>query len=271
MNNTISFISANFVARQIGYNMTEGWMQGDDATNEYFKPLETFRERFGAMLGEVRAMGFSGIDLWGAHLNAAWATPEHIAVARELLTGHGLTAFSFATWVGSLEGLEATCKLAQAMGIPVLAGGAPLLKDHRAEAVAILKTYGIKLGIENHPEQSPLEVLELIGDGADGHLGAAPDTGWWATQAYPADKALHELAPHLLTVHLKDIKAHGAHDTCAFGQGVANIQGCVEALRSIGYSGSIGIEHEPEHHNPTEDVRASKLLLEGWLMETSKV
>ena len=26
--NTISFMTANYVARQIGYNMTEGWMQG---------------------------------------------------------------------------------------------------------------------------------------------------------------------------------------------------------------------------------------------------
>ena len=30
--NMISFMTANYVARQIGYNMTEGWMQGDNAT-----------------------------------------------------------------------------------------------------------------------------------------------------------------------------------------------------------------------------------------------
>ena len=42
----ISFMSANFVAREIGYNMDSGWMQGDTATNEHFSPLATFEERF---------------------------------------------------------------------------------------------------------------------------------------------------------------------------------------------------------------------------------
>ncbi len=263
--NPISFITANFVARQLGYNMTEGWMQGDTATQEYFKPIQTFSERFDAMLAEIGAMGFSALDLWGAHLNAAWATPEHVAIAKDLLKKHNLKVFSYAGWVGSLEGLEATCKLLSQMEIPIIAGGAPLLKDQRTEAVAILKTYGIKLGIENHPEKSPQEVLVLIGDGADGHLGTAPDTGWWGTQNYPADQALLELKDHLFTVHLKDVMAHGAHDTCRFGQGVVGIEACVRMLHQIGYTGPLGIEHEPEHHDPSEDVKASKVLLEGWL------
>ena len=40
--NTISFMSANYVARQVNYQMTEGWMQGDAAPNAYFRPLDTF-------------------------------------------------------------------------------------------------------------------------------------------------------------------------------------------------------------------------------------
>lgn len=262
---TISFISADFVARQLDYHMTEGWMQGDTATQAYFRPLDTFAPRFGAMLAEVSAMGFSAIDLWGAHLNPAWATPEHAAMAKDLLGQHGLRALSFAAWVGSLEALEGFCKLGQGLGVPLIAGGAPLLKDQRQEAVAILKTYGIKLGIENHPEKSPAEVLELIGDGADGYIGAACDTGWWGTQGYDAARALRELRGHLFTVHLKDIKAVGAHDTCRFGQGVVDIEACVRTLKEIGYTGVLGIEHEPEHHDPSEDIKASKAMLERWL------
>ena len=48
--NTISFMSANYVARQIGYNMTGGWGQGDKATNDWFRPVETYEERLGEML-----------------------------------------------------------------------------------------------------------------------------------------------------------------------------------------------------------------------------
>ena len=263
--NPISFITANFVARQLDYHMTGGWMQGDTATQDYFRPLETFGERFDRMLAEIRQMGFAAIDLWGAHLNWAWATPEHVAIARDLLARHGLRVMSFATWVGSLQGLEGTCKLAQQMNVSLIAGGAPLLKAQRPEAVAILQHYGVQLGIENHPEKTPAEVLELIGDGAAGHIGAAPDTGWWATQAYPAPQALRELQGHILTVHLKDVKAAGTHETCRFGQGVADIEGCVRALQEIGYTGPLGVEHEPEQGDPTEDIEASRAMLEGWL------
>ena len=30
---TLSFMTANYVARETGYHVTEGWMQGDDAVN----------------------------------------------------------------------------------------------------------------------------------------------------------------------------------------------------------------------------------------------
>ena len=66
---TLSFVTANFVARQLDYRMEKGWMQGDDATQAWFSPLATFAERFDAMLGEVKALGFSAIDLWAAHLH----------------------------------------------------------------------------------------------------------------------------------------------------------------------------------------------------------
>jgi hypothetical protein len=68
---TISFMTANYVARQLGYHMTGGWDQGDKATNAYFRPLESFPERFEALLEEISELGFTAIDLWQAHLNPA--------------------------------------------------------------------------------------------------------------------------------------------------------------------------------------------------------
>ena len=56
MTPTFSFITANFVARQIGYHMDKGWMQGDDATNAYFAPLATYEARLDAMLGEIHIL-----------------------------------------------------------------------------------------------------------------------------------------------------------------------------------------------------------------------
>jgi len=263
--NPISFISANFVARELGYHMSGGWMQGDKATQDHFKSLPTFAERFGTMLDEVKAMGFSAIDLWGAHLHPDWASDEHLDMARALLGQRGLVVTSLAAWCGSLEQVKGFCRVASAVGAPLIAGGAPHLGDFRSEAVAVLRAHGVRLGLENHPEKTPQELLEQIGDGGGGTIGAAADSGWWATQGFDPPAALGELRDHLFTVHLKDVLAQGAHDTCRFGRGVANIQGCVQVLQEIGYTGPIGIEHEPEHYDPTQDVKASRELLEGWL------
>lgn len=263
--NTISFITANFVARELGYTMTEGWMQGDGATQAHFRPLESFGARFEAMLEEIAAMGFTALDLWGAHLHPDWASPQHLEIAQAALKRHKLKVTSLAAWCGSLGHVRGFCRVANAVGAPVIAGGAPVLKDHRSEAVEILRAHDVRIGLENHPEKSPQDLLMQIGDGAGGFIGASPDTGWWAAQAYDAPSALRELRDHLLSVHLKDVLAVGAHETCRFGRGVAKIEGCARALQEIAYAGPIGIEHEPEHFDPREDVLESKRLLEGWL------
>jgi L-ribulose-5-phosphate 3-epimerase len=263
--NIISFISANFVARELGYNMTEGWVQGDTATEAFFAPLETFQTRFDAMLLEVKNMGFRAIDLWGAHLNPQWATLEHLEIARASLQSHGLSVPSLAAWCGSLEQVEGFCHVANAVGASVIAGGVPILTEKRIEVIAILKHHNIKLGLENHPEKTASEVLQLIGDGGEGFVGAACDTGWWGTQGYSAPQAIIDLKDHLLAVHLKDIKAAHAHDTCKFGDGIVDIQACAAAILEVGYQGPIGIEHEPEHHDPTQDVLESQKMLNIWL------
>jgi len=267
MSNKISFISANFVARQLNYHMTEGWMQGDKATNDYFSPLETFAGRFEAMLAEVRAMGFEVIDIWLAHLHWRWATAEHIAIARELLARHKLKVASLAGGFGAArDEFEAACKLAKAMDTQILGGSSPFLFAERAAAVGILKEYEVKLALENHPaEKNAADMLAKIGDGGDGYIGTAVDTGWYGTHGYDAARAIRELGEHVLHLHLKDVLAPGGHVTCRYGLGCVPIEECVRALEEIGYTGYYGIEHEPEDYDPTEDCIANLRLLRRWL------
>lgn len=264
--NTISFMSANFVARQLGYHMTGGWGQGDKATNEYFRPLETFAERFEQILLDARAIGFTAVDLWGAHLNPAWATEEHIAIARDLLTAHNLPVISLAGWFGKTpDEFEASAKLAVALGTTILGGSTGALDQDRARVIAILQHYDLRLGIENHPEKTPTEMLVKIGDGGDGRIGATVDTGWYGTQGYDAAEAIRELSEHLFHVHLKDVLAPGAHDTCRYGRGVVPIEACVRTLKEIGYRDAISVEHEPESYDPTDDCKAGLQMLRQWL------
>ena len=258
---TIAFMTANYVARETGYSM-HGWGHGDRMTNEAFAPLETYEERFDAVLADVEELGFDAIDLWGAHLSPEWATDEHVEAACRALARRGIRVTTYATWIGPAN-VERSCELALALGTSLIGGG---VSGDLDEIAAVLAKHGVRLGIENHPERTPAEVLEKIERGA-GMLGATVDTGWWGTQGYDAARAIEELGGHVLHVHLKDVRALGEpHETCRWGDGIVPIAACVRALQQIGYTGAIAVEHEPETEDPTDDLRAMRVELEGWLV-----
>src|SRR3954469_2350037 len=159
MGTIVSCMGANFVARETGYSLSGDWMsgdwgKGDRATNDYFRPLDTYDVRLSALFQEVARMGFDAIDLWTAHLNPQWATPEHSAIAQDLLRQYQLTPVSYAGGFGAtVEEFTNTCRLASTLGIPVLGGSAPLLRHDRAALVSLLRQYGLKFGFENHPAE----------------------------------------------------------------------------------------------------------------------
>jgi L-ribulose-5-phosphate 3-epimerase len=264
--NTITFMTANFVAREVAYRMTGGWMQGDRATNAHFQPLASFPQRFEALLLSIRSIGFHALDLWTAHLNPAWATRDHIEIARRLLQQHGLKVVSLAGAFGDTVGeLEAACRLAVALDVPLLGGVAPVLGHARKAAVALLQAYGLKLGLENHPERTAEEMLAQIGDGAEGALGTALDTGSYATHGYSAVTAMEKLNGHLMHIHLRDVPAPGEEESCRLGTGCVPLAACLATLQRLGYMGPLCIEHNPADHDPTEDCRASLALLQARL------
>jgi sugar phosphate isomerase/epimerase len=166
-----------------------------------------------------------------------------------------------------LEEFEATCKLAVAVGTDLLGGSTSVLDVDRARAVALLHQYDLRLGLENHPEKTPAAMLDKIGDGGDGRIGTALDTGWYGTQGYDAAQAILDLQDHLFHVHLKDVRQVGAHETCRYGEGIVPVEACVAMLKKIGYTGAISVEHEPELFDPSDDCRANLVLLRAWLTE----
>jgi L-ribulose-5-phosphate 3-epimerase len=129
----------------------------------------------------------------------------------------------------------------------------------------VLAKYGVRLGVENHPERTPAELLAKIEAGGE-LFGATVDTGWWGTHGYDAARALAELGDHVLHVHLKDVLAlDEPHESCRWGEGVVPVEECVRVLRETGYGGAIAVEHEPETFDPTDDLREMRAELAGWL------
>ena len=251
--NAISCTTANFVARETGWAM-HGWGHGDRATNEGFRPLATFADRFDELLAAVRALGFDAIDLWGAHLSPEWGTDAHVSAARDALAARGITVTTYATWVHRPNVVRA-CELALALGTNVI--GAGFSGDAR-ELAPVLRDHGVTLAVENHPERTPAELVAKI-DAGGGTMAATVDTGWWATQGCDPVRALEELAGHVIHVHLKDVLHEGEpHETCPWGHGVVDVEGCVRALQRLGYEGALTVEHEPEDHDPGDELRAMR-------------
>jgi len=245
-------MSANYVARELGYGAADDWGAFDRATNDAFAPLETYPERIEALLDSIAAIGFDAIDLWFAHLNWRWATREHVAIARDALQRRGIRVVSFAGGIGdTLDDVEAACRLADDLGVDLIAGLAGIVHTDRDGAAAVLDAHGVRFGLENHPERTPAEVLAAVGDATS--LGAAVDTGWWATQGYDPVDAIHELSDRLFHVHLKDVEEPGTHVPCMHGEGCARIADCVDALVELGYAGPVSIEHHAFDRDPTAE------------------
>ena len=72
---------------------------------------------------------------------------------------------------------------------------------------------------------------------------------------------------HVAHVHLKDVLSTGEpHDTCPWGAGVVDVEACLRALEQIHYRAALAVEHEPEDHDPGEEIRLMREQLEGWLL-----
>ena len=253
-------MTANEVARESGWAIHD-WAEGDRATNEAFAPIETYGERFDALLGRARALGFGTIDLWGAHLGPGLgdrrARGDRARGARPT-RAHGRDLRD----LDRPGSVDRACELARAVGTSVIGGG---FSGEAAALAPVLRKHGVTLAIENHPERTPDELLAKI-EAGEGTMAATVDTGWWGTQGYDPVRAIEELGGHVAHVHLKDVLRRGEpHDTCAWGEGVVDIEACVRALARLGYRGALAVEHEPEDRDPTEEIRAMRQQLEEWV------
>lgn len=255
-------MGANLVAQQLNWNMTKGWGQGDAAANAHYAPLETFEERFDAFVRSAVDAGFDTVDVWHPQLSYEWATAEHLAAARRVLDTHNVSVASYGSYYGeTAEQFRRANEVARALGARILGGQTELLARDRQALVEILREFGNVFGLENHAQLTAAELLDQIGPDDADVMGVTVDTGWFGTQGFDAAQAIRELGDRVMYVHLKDVRAEGAHDTCAFGDGIVPIADCVAALRDIDYSGPISIEHEPEHYNPFPEVARSRTTL----------
>jgi L-ribulose-5-phosphate 3-epimerase len=262
-----SFITANLVAKEVGYKLDPfNWGIADKATRDAFHG-PNFARKFDELCATVAGIGFKAIDIWVAHLDPERVSDGMVSEAKDILKRHSLKVVAYTAGLGRpnmtvAEG-EKVYKVAKAIGTPVIDVGLNLTNAQLAFDLG--KEYGIKYAIENHPEKNPQEVLAKIGPYGE-WIGIAQDTGFWGMFGYDAVKATHELKDHLFHMHLKQMKRVGEHWVCcAYKDGIVNINGVVQALKDVGYTGAISIETETEDHSPIAEVASSLNDLNSWL------
>ncbi len=265
--NQIALHCSSFVGQQAGYQPPSDWGRAVRALADYYRPPETFASRFERLILRVRALGYAAMDVWQAgQLDWQWATGGQIRAAAELLARHGMAATSLAGEFGSTrEEFQAACRAAVGIGAPLLSGLTGLWFSDPAFVLRTLKENNLKLALENHPETTAQEMLAEIGGRGEGLVGTALDTGWYATRGFDVVRAVRELGERILHVHLKDVLPGGGHVNCGYGRGIVPLREVVGALKEQGYPGVYSVEEHTLDHDPDEELRADRILVQGWL------
>jgi L-ribulose-5-phosphate 3-epimerase len=251
----IAFNTANLVAQVSGWRFRlSNWMDQHQKTI-----AATDEAAWRSICKQVAADGFTAVEVWEAH-----AAPESLDEAkaklwRRILDDSGLQPIGYA---GGLR--RQTLEVCRWLGITRINGG---IRDNQpGAATALCKEYAIGFNIENHPEKSAQELLAKIGGGNE-WLGVCIDLGWLGTQGVSAPEVIRACGSFVRHTHVKDVKAAGAHETVALGEGVVNVPACLKALREVGYEGWYSWEDEPEDRNPFASAVRNRQWLEQQLAQ----
>ncbi len=127
----------------------------------------------------------------------------------------------------------------------------------------MVKEYDIMVGFHDHPKRAndpsyrmwdPNYIVELTKD-RDRRIGACADTGHWVRSGLKPVDCLRILKGRVISSHLKDlhVMGGGGHDM-PFGQGVSDVPGILDELKSQGFEGNISVEYEYNWDNSVPEV-----------------
>jgi sugar phosphate isomerase/epimerase len=264
---TVSFITANYVARALGYNGDTNWKTHDAAT-----VASASAENFLAVVRDVVAAGFDSIDVWTAHCH--WAhhdREDYLEQVKGFCSQFDLTITSYAGGIDvkTPDEIDRPFKFMKQLGAPLFAGGIRGLPSPELCRIVndTCHRYNVRWAYENHPERSFDELLAKVDHGRHDRVGIALDTGWCGTQGMDPLDAVRRLIEmnKLFILHLKDVKDPGKHDTCTLGDGIVPCEKIVRDLVNAKWDGNISIEHEPFDHDPTEEIKTSLARVREWL------
>ncbi len=222
-----------------------------------------------ATIQGIRRVGVHYVSIKDAHLPLKSTADQRKAVAAKFRDA-GLTPLSCGVigMKGGESDLRNAFEYARDAGIPTIVC-APS-RENLPVLDRLVKEFDIKLAIHNHgPEDklwpSPLDVWESI-QKSDQRIGVCVDVGHTARCGVDPVRAIRSCSARLYDVHLKDLAGPAANSRpVEVGRGVLDIRGILGALREIGFSGHVGLEHEKDMNDPLPGVAESIGYIRGTL------
>jgi sugar phosphate isomerase/epimerase len=250
----VAFVTANLVAQVSGYRFElANWGQQHKKT-----VTATDAAAWNSICREISAAGFRAVEIWEAHASPEVMNRQLGATWKAILDEHGLKAIGYG---GGLS--RKTLEICQWLDIPQINGW---IGDNTPDqATPLCREMGVRFNVENHPQKTSQEILNVVGGGNE-WLGVCIDTGWLGTQGASGPEVISACGQLVRHTHIKDVKAAGTHLTCLLGEGVADVAGCIAALKKIGYSGWYSWEDEPEDRNPFDSAVRNRRWIEKQLL-----
>lgn len=217
----------------------------------------------------TKRVGVNYVSLKEAHLPLRSTTAERKAVVTALQSA-GITPLScgVVNMTDDVSAMRNAFEYARDSGIPTIV--CKPTRQSLPALEALVKEFDIRVAIHNHgPEDkvwpSPLGVLEAI-QTLDKRVGLCIDVGHTARCGVDPVKAIHTCSQRLYDLHIKDLSSHDKNEKpIEVGRGVLDIPGILKALRDVGYTYHVGLEHEKDMTDPLPGVAESVGYIRGVL------
>jgi len=129
------------------------------------------------------------------------------------------------------------------------------------------QAHGMKFSIENHTHtmmpvtDSFLRLWDAIRNPA---LGCNLDCGWAMNQREYPPVAIHKLNRHLMNLHVRDIDAR-MREYVAIGQGVMDFKAIADAVKAVGFTGTLSLEQDGSSEDMKETCRRYISMMKEYL------
>jgi len=121
----------------------------------------------------------------------------------------------------------------------------------------LVKEYGIRVAIHNHPKPSKYWDPKRVVSAAEGRegIGACADTGHWMRSGVDPLEALKMLDGKIVSFHFKDLNeaTKDGHDV-PWGKGEANVKALLAEMNKQGFKGVFSIEYEHNWENSLPEI-----------------